>query len=69
MVDSGGSVACNSMDKIIYHKFQTQCLLFASRNSVHCELFTVPAEHFVRNENETAKIIREKWLTSVTWEF
>jgi hypothetical protein len=59
-LDPDGSVACDSMAKITYHKFQTQCLLFTSRNSLHSNLFTLPAEPFVKNDNEFVKITREK---------
>jgi len=58
-LDPGGSVACDSMAKITYHKLQTQCLLYTNRNSLHSKLFTLPAEPFVKNDNEIAKIICE----------
>jgi hypothetical protein len=53
-------VACESMAKITYHKLQTKCLLFTTTNSVHSNLFTLPAEEFIKIYNEIAKIIREK---------
>lgn len=59
-LDPGGSVACDSKAKVIYHKLQAQCLLFTSRKFLHSTLFTFPAEPFVKNDNEIAKITREK---------
>ena len=59
-LDPKGSVACDSMAKMTYHKLQTQCLLFTSRNSLHSKLFTLPAESLVKNDNEIAKINSEK---------